>query len=211
MEFLIATKNKGKVQEFRDILCSIGINLLSMDDCIEKAVLPEETGETFEKNAEIKAMYAYKKTGLPTISDDSGLETDALNGAPGIYSARYAGKNASDSDRIEKLLKEMEEVPSEKRSARFVCCICCILPSGEKIFSKGTCEGYIAKKKSGEMGFGYDSIFLTSYGKTFAELTPKEKHKISHRGKALKHLYLKLKNKIGELDNDKQTEIKIKI
>lgn len=203
MKFLIATSNKGKVKEFKDILSKLKIDLISLNEYNKKIKLPNENGSTFEKNAEIKALNAYKITGLPTIADDSGLEVDALNGAPGVYSARYAGENASDRDRINKLLKEMDTVPDVYRTARFVCAICCILPSGEKIFSRGICEGFIARKPVGNSGFGYDPVFLTSSGKSFAELTSDEKHLISHRGNALKNLYLKIKDKMEELNNDK--------
>lgn len=196
MKFLIATCNQGKFQEFKSILLPIGIEVVSFKECGKKFNMPLETGLTFKENAEIKARYAYKLTNIPCIADDSGLEVDALAGEPGIYSARYAGENATDLDRINKLLLNMENIPDDKRSARFVCSICCILSNNEIIFSEETCEGSILRKVSGQGGFGYDPIFMTSDGKAFANFSLEQKNKISHRGKALNKLCLMLKNKI---------------
>lgn len=196
MRFLIATSNKGKLEEFKSILSPIGIEVMSLQECGRKINLPPETGLTFKENAEIKARYAYEITNIPCIADDSGLEVDALGGSPGIYSARYAGENANDLDRINKLLFNMKNVPTEKRSARFVCSICCVLSNDKIIFSEATCEGIILRDVLGEGGFGYDPIFMTSDGKTFATLSLEEKNKVSHRGKALSKLYTMLKDRI---------------
>ena len=198
MEMLIATSNKGKIREFSEIMGKLGINITSIYDRYKDFIMPEETGKTFEENAEIKAYQAYKVTGECSIADDSGLEIDALDGAPGIYSARYAGICADDTDRMNKVLNDMEGITDEKRTAKFVCVICCVLPGGAKIFSRGECQGKITTELRGTGGFGYDPIFLTSNGKTFAELSKNEKNEISHRGVALRNLYFKLKDKIKE-------------
>ena len=196
MDLLIATANEGKAKEFSELLKPLKINVKPIYEFDKNFFMPEETGETFEENAKIKAESVYMATKMATLADDSGLQVDALNGAPGVYSARYAGENASDKEKIEKLLSEMKGVPKEKRTARFVCVICCILPGGEKVFSRGECEGIVSDEIHGKSGFGYDPIFLTSKGKTFAELSFEEKNKISHRGIALRGIYSKLKDKV---------------
>lgn len=192
-EFLIATGNKDKVKEISTILSPLDIKVKPFYEIKKDIFMPDETGMTFKENAEIKADYIYNLTKMATIADDSGLMVDALNGAPGIYSARYAGKDAKNFEKIEKILKEMKGVPKEKRTAKFICTICCILSDGKKIFTTGKCEGIIAEKATGRQGFGYDPIFLTSNGKSFAELSEHEKNEISHRGMALKKLYCILK------------------
>lgn len=180
MEFIIATHNANKIQEFQRILEPLSIQAVSAD-------LPEveETGKTFEENAYLKAVSAFRATGKPAVADDSGLEVDALGGAPGIYSARYAGEGATSEQKIAKLLDALRNVPEEKRTARFVCAICCILPSGNLLTVRGECPGSIAFAPRGTDGFGYDPVFLTGE-KTFAELDAQEKDLISHRGKALR-------------------------
>lgn len=198
MEILVATSNKGKIDEFSEIMDNLGLKVFSVYEKYRDFIMPDETGGTFEENAELKACSAYNFTGVCSIADDSGLEVDALGGAPGIYSARYAGENASDKDKIDKLLSEMDKIPDEQRTARFVCEICCVLPGGERIFSRGECEGRISRNVSGDGGFGYDPIFLIHEGRTFAELSSQEKNRISHRGIALRKLYSKLKDKIKE-------------
>ena len=192
-EFIIATSNKGKVRELDRILNPLGITAVtaasrgvSLDDV-------EETGVTFAENAELKARAAFKKTGMPAIADDSGLSVDALNGAPGVYSARYAGENATDAQRVEKLLANLEGVEYEKRTAHFTCSICCIIDENTIIKAEGTCFGHIADKPEGSGGFGYDPVFLMDDGRTFAQLTGDEKDGVSHRGKALRMLSEKLK------------------
>lgn len=187
MEFIIATHNADKIQEFRRILEPLSIKAVSAD-------LPEveETGATFAENAYLKAISAFHAAGKPAVADDSGLEVDALGGAPGIYSARYAGENATNEQRIAKLLNELGDVPEEKRTARFVCAICCILPNGDLLTARGECPGKIAFAPRGTDGFGYDPVFLTGE-KTFAELSAEEKDDISHRGKALRLFAEKLR------------------
>ena len=179
MKFIIATHNKKKLAEMERILNPIGIE-------VSTAQLQEvdETGTTFAENAYLKANVACKETGLPAIADDSGLAVDALNGAPGIYSARYAGEHATDLQKMEKLLYELKDVPKEKRTARFVCSICCVFPNGDYITAEGTCEGTIAYELTGDGGFGYDPIFLVGE-QSFGQLSDEEKDRISHRGKAL--------------------------
>ena len=179
MKFIIATHNKKKLAEMERILNPIGIE-------VSTAQLQEvdETGTTFAENAYLKANVACKETGLPAIADDSGLAVDALNGAPGIYSARYAGEHETDLQKMEKLLYELKDVPKEKRTARFVCSICCVFPNGDYITAEGTCEGTIAFELTGDGGFGYDPIFLVGE-QSFGQLSDEEKDRISHRGKAL--------------------------
>ncbi|HHV32019.1 XTP/dITP diphosphatase [Caproiciproducens sp. LBM24188] len=180
--FVIATHNVGKLKELERILAPLHIRAVTAD--LEEV---EETGTTFEENAFLKADAACRQTGMPAVADDSGLMVDVLNGEPGIYSARYAGENATDADRIQKLLDHLKGVPRERRTAKFVCAICCVFPNGEKITVRGECPGIIADAPQGTGGFGYDPIFLVN-GKSFGELDPIEKDKISHRGIALRQL-----------------------
>jgi len=141
----------------------------------------------------IKALAVCRAADMPCFADDSGLEVDALGGAPGIYSARWAGRDATDADRIAKLLDAMKDVPDGRRTARFVCAICCVFPGGRTIYSRGECEGVIARAPRGDGGFGYDPVFIeNSTGKTFALLSSDEKDSISHRGRALRDFVQKL-------------------
>lgn len=186
MKFIIATHNKKKLSELSRILAPLGIEAAT-DSALGIALDEvEETGETFKENAALKARAACAQSGLPAIADDSGLIVDALDGAPGVYSARYAGEGASDGERIAKLLKALENVPAEERTARFVSCICCVLPDGRELYAQASCEGHIADAPHGNGGFGYDPVFLQPDGRTFASLTAEEKDKISHRGNALR-------------------------
>ena len=189
MTFVIATHNPSKLKELQRILEPLQIQAITCD-------LPEveETGTTFRENAFLKAQSACLATGLPAVADDSGIEVDALGGAPGVYSARYAGENATDEDRNNKLLQELRDVPDEKRTARFVSAICCVFPNGEKIEAEGTCEGIIAHSPKGGGGFGYDPIFLVG-NRTYGEYSPEEKDAVSHRGKALRAFAKKLEEK----------------
>ena len=149
----------------------------------------EETGTTFLENAFIKARAIYKITKTPTIADDSGLCVDYLGGAPGVYSARYAGENASDQDNIDKLLAEIQKYPDRERSAKFVCSLCVCRPDGETLYVNGESEGLIIDEMRGDGRFGYDPIFYyPPFDKTFAEMTSEEKNSISHRGRAIKKL-----------------------
>ena len=179
MKFVIATHNQHKLQELQRILAPLGIEAITAD--LSEV---EETGTTFAENAFLKAQSACREMGLPAVADDSGLEVEALDGRPGVYSARYAGENATDAQRMEKLLGELEGVPAEKRGARFVSAVCCVFPDGERIQAEGECPGAIAFAPAGEDGFGYDPVFLCGE-KTFAQMTASEKDAVSHRGKAL--------------------------
>lgn len=191
MKFIIATNNQKKLKELERILNPLGINAVSAKEEGISLDDVEETGTTFAENAYLKAEAAFKKTGLTSVADDSGLCVDVLDGRPGIYSARYAGENATDEDKNNKLLAELNDVPEKDRTAHFTCAICCILPSGEKIEVEGVCEGSIAFEPHGNGGFGYDPIF--KYGdKSYAELSSDEKDAVSHRGKALRKLKAEL-------------------
>ena len=190
-KIIIATKNKGKLSEIKKLLSGLNIEVLSQD---EAGVFDDviEDGTTFCENAYKKAHFIMKKTNLPTFADDSGLEVECLSGAPGIYSARYAGENATDSMKIEKLLNEMDK--EESRAARFVCAICLVLPNENKYFFEGICSGEILKSPRGNGGFGYDPVFFVSeYNKTFSQLDIEIKNKISHRAKAINLLIKKIK------------------
>ena len=187
MTFVIATHNQHKLQELERILKPLGIRAVTAD--LDEV---EETGTTFSQNAFLKAQAACKQTGMPAVADDSGLAVDALDGAPGVYSARYGGEGATDLDKIHKLLRELQEVPKEKRSARFVSAVCCVFPDGRAVAVEGECPGFIGFEPKGQGGFGYDPIFMVK-GKSYAEMTAEEKDGISHRGHALKKLSEELK------------------
>ena len=187
MELVLASRNIKKIHEIETILRPVinDIKILSLDDINYHDDIDED-GETFEENAYIKAAVP-AKLGYIGISDDSGLEVDILNGRPGVYSSRYSGIHASDDDNNDKLLLELLQYPVEKRTARFVCVICCAFPDGNSISVRGTCEGVIIDNPRGENGFGYDPLFYcVERDKTFAELTDDEKNSISHRGKAIR-------------------------
>lgn len=183
MKIIAATKNKNKLREFGEILT--GFEIISQEDAgIDIDV--EETGTTFEENSRLKAEAIFKATGITAIADDSGLCVDALGGAPGVYSARYGGDGLDDEGRVQLLLKNMKDVPDEKRTARFVCVITLVGKDGV-ITARGECEGTISHTPKGENGFGYDPVFyMKEYGKTTAEMSPEEKNAVSHRGKALR-------------------------
>lgn len=191
MKVIAATKNKGKIREMQEILSPLDIEIVSQQELgIEVDV--EETGDTFEKNALIKARAVSMVCDMPVLADDSGICVEALGNAPGVRSARYAGDNASDADRINKLLTELGD--SENRNAKFVTSVAFIMPDGTEITAEGEVKGRITEKPIGKNGFGYDPIFFSDeLGKTFAEGTDEEKNSISHRGRALKKLYEKLK------------------
>ena len=191
--FIIATNNKGKLAEMSRILGPLGISAMSAAQAGITLDDVEETGETFAENAFIKAKAASCKTGLPAVADDSGLCVDALGGRPGVYTARYAGENATDDMRMDKLLFELKGVPEDKRTARFVSAVCCVFPDGRTIEAAGTCEGKIAFEKLGNGGFGYDPVFTVD-GKSFARMCDGEKDALSHRGRALELLAKMLKD-----------------
>ncbi len=184
MEIVFATNNKHKVREISDLLDK-NFTLLSLADLNITEEIPEEA-ETLEENALFKARYVHEKTGLNVFADDTGLEVSALGGAPGVYSARYAGEGRSFDDNIEKLLREMQNATD--RSARFRTVIALILNGTEYLF-EGTVEGEIIRERRGDDGFGYDPVFLAAgYDRTFAEIPLGEKNRISHRAKAVRHL-----------------------
>ncbi len=194
MKFIIATNNKKKLKEMSAILGELGVEAVSLAEAgVESDV--EETGTTFEENSRLKAVAAMEKSGLPAIADDSGLEVDALGGEPGIYSARYGGDLcADDKERYEYLLKNMENVPDGKRSARFVSVITCTFPDGREVVARGEIEGEILRYPVGEGGFGYDPIFFVpSEGMTTAEMSAERKNEISHRAQSLAIMSKKLK------------------
>lgn len=185
---VIATKNNNKIKEIKDILKDIHIDILSLAN-LEINVEVIEDGATFEENAYKKAYEIMKIVNMPTLADDSGLEVDALNGAPGVLSARFAGSHGDDIKNNEKLLKLMENVPKDNRGAKFVCAIAVAYPDGKRIIVRGEIKGYIGYEPSGDNGFGYDPVFVVpEYNKSFAELGSNLKNLISHRGKALEQL-----------------------
>lgn len=202
---LIASSNKGKIREISDILKNFNLEIKTLEDFPEIKP-PEETGKSFFENAFLKAKYYAEKTGLLCLADDSGLEVEALNGAPGIYSSRFAGPSATDEENNKKLLEELKNVPLEKRKARFVCVIIIYHPSGKYIKAEGIWEGKIALEPKGDKGFGYDPLFLVpeyNFKKTVAELSLEEKNKLSHRARALKNLLKILPQFLEDLRNDK--------
>lgn len=186
---VLASGNQGKLKEFSQILAPLDLEIVSQGDLgVEDA---EETGLSFVENAIIKARNACAATGLPSIADDSGLEVDALSGAPGIYSARFAGPGASDKQNIEKLLQELGDLEAEQRSARFRCVLVCMRHQNDPtpLIAVGSWEGKILAAPEGENGFGYDPIFWSpEYDCAAAQLTPEQKKAVSHRGKAVAQL-----------------------
>jgi XTP/dITP diphosphohydrolase len=188
-ELLIATRNTGKVIEINQLLSDLPIATRSLAE-FPWAGEVEETGTSFEENATLKARFFADATGLPTLADDSGLEVEALGGAPGIYSARYAGPDATDADRIELLLRELSKASDVTRRAQFVCALALIHPEGETVrLFRGTCVGRLASEPSGAGGFGYDPIFIPEgYTLTFGELPSDVKNRVSHRARALNSL-----------------------
>ncbi|WP_018124372.1 XTP/dITP diphosphatase [Desulfovibrio oxyclinae] len=185
---VLATRNKGKIREFNILLQLFGLTVRSLDEFPEIGEIPE-TGDTFLENALIKAREVAKATGLVAVADDSGIEVDALNGAPGVYSARFAGPECDDHANNEKLLAELKDVPDEKRTARYRCVMAAVAPNGAETTTDGSYEGHIAHEYKGSGGFGYDVIFIDpESGLHAAELTPEQKHSRSHRGEAITKL-----------------------
>lgn len=194
MKIIAATQNKGKIKEIEDIFSPLGFEVISQKDA-GFDIDVEETGKTFEENAMIKARAIHDASKEAVIADDSGLMVDALNGAPGVYSARYAGENATDKERIEKLLSEMKN--AETRKAKFVSSLVLILKDGRIFTASGEVNGEILEEISGSNGFGYDPVFFSyELEKSFGVATADEKNRISHRGKALRLLYEKVKDEI---------------
>lgn len=188
-KIVIATKNKGKAKEFKTFFRKYNLKALSLLDLPEDIPDVAETGSTFEENAAIKAETISALLQQTVISDDSGLMVDALDGEPGIYSARYAGEDKNDGNNMKKLLKKLDQKTEAPRTARFVCVLAISTPGKPTVFYKGYCEGSIAEKPAGTYGFGYDPIFIPKgYSKTMAELAPDEKNQISHRRHAFDQL-----------------------
>ena len=184
-KLLIATNNPGKLREYAALLAGLPLTLVSLAEAGVSAEV-EENGATFAENAMTKARVYCARSGLPTLADDSGLEVDALGGAPGVRSARYAGPGASDAERYRKLLDALGSRPAAERSARFRCVVALALPGGELITADGVCEGQIGYAPRGEHGFGYDPVFfMPAIGLTMAELAPEVKNRISHRARAV--------------------------
>ena len=197
-KIIFATGNEGKMKEVRMILEDLGLPVLSLKDAGITADV-EENGTTFEENAQIKAKAIMEMTGALVLADDSGLEVDALDKEPGIYSARYMGHDTPYAIKNQKILDKLRDVPEEKRTARFVCAMALALPDGTTRTAQATMEGRIGYEIKGENGFGYDPIFyLPEFGKSSAEISPEQKNRISHRGKALRMM----KDKIKELCKD---------
>ena len=185
MKFFIATKNAKKLEEFSRILEPMGIEVISERDLEKPLEDVEETGTTFEENAILKAKAGLEQTGYISLADDSGLCVDYLDGAPGIYSARYSGGHGNDAENNKKILKELDGVPMEKRTAYYVAAIACVFPDGRSFTVRGECHGHIAFEESGSCGFGYDPLFISEKG-CIGHLSAEEKDSISHRGKALR-------------------------
>ena len=209
MKLVLASDNKNKLREFRTLSENFGVELISKAESGFTEEV-EETGETFAENARIKAEAVMRATGLAAIADDSGLCVDALDGAPGVYSARYAGHHGDDDANNAKLLRELADVPEEQRGAKFVSAVCFMLPDGRALEVEGECPGRIAfTLQNGDYGFGYDPLFIPDeYGapdgkrpnterRSYAQLTPDEKDAISHRGRAMEKLEEKLPEFLG--------------
>lgn len=187
MDFILATNNMKKLAEMQRILSPLGINVVTAKMLGKQLENVEEDGKTFEDNAKLKARAACKEMNMPAIADDSGLCVDYLDGAPGIFSARFAGEHGNDEKNNDLLLEKLDGVPLEKRTAHYVCAICCTFPDGREIVVRGECNGVIGFERDGHEGFGYDPLFLVD-GKAFGRYTAEEKDKISHRGNALRLL-----------------------
>lgn len=197
MDYIIATHNMKKRDELCRILSPLGINIHLAEELGIELTDADETGTTFEENAFIKAESGCKESGYPCIADDSGLAVDYLDGAPGVYSARYSGGHGNDEENNKKVLRELEGVPFEERGAAFVSAVCVVYPDGRSITVRGECRGRIGYEPIGENGFGYDPLFFAEkydYKLTTAQLTAEQKDEISHRGMALRLLA----EKIGE-------------
>ncbi|WP_422123022.1 XTP/dITP diphosphatase [Planococcus sp. X10-3] len=187
-EIIIATKNKGKAKDFEALLEPMGYKVLTLHD-VAPHLDVEETGDTFEANAILKAETIAQELQATVIADDSGLEIDALDGEPGVYSARYSGEEKNDDSNIDKVLQKMVQVPAAEKTARFRCVLALASPGQETIIFEGTCEGLIADERKGDNGFGYDPIFyVPALEKTMAEMEPAEKAAVSHRGNAIREL-----------------------
>lgn len=187
-EIIIATKNKGKAKDFEALLEPMGYKVLTLHD-VAPHMDVEETGDTFEDNAILKAVAIAEELQATVIADDSGLEIDALGGEPGVFSARYSGEEKNDSSNIDKVLQKMVQVREDDRTARFRCVLALAAPGKETQLFEGVCQGLITKERKGDNGFGYDPIFyVPSLDKTMGQMKPEEKAAISHRGNAIREL-----------------------
>jgi XTP/dITP diphosphohydrolase len=194
MKIILATQNQGKIKELQELLMDEDIIVLSLSDIPDWEDV-EENGATFAENAAIKARETVRRTGLVALADDSGLEVDALNGAPGVHSARFAGEPKDDERNNDKLLHLLEKIPQDKRTARFRCALVVATPSGKEYLTEGTVEGQILTERRGTDGFGYDPIFyLPEYARTMAELNLTEKNRLSHRAQAFRKVIPILKS-----------------
>ncbi len=191
MKVIIASNNEGKIREFKAMLSPLGYEAVSMREAGISVDIAED-GETFSENARIKAQAIYEMAKCPVLADDSGLAIEFLNGAPGVYSARYAGENATDADRINKVLEELYGIDKPLRNAKFVCALYLIIDDETEICVEGECHGFIGEEPVGENGFGYDPIFMLGDDTSMACISEEEKNKISHRSKALKALQKEL-------------------
>ncbi|GMT46777.1 MAG: non-canonical purine NTP pyrophosphatase [bacterium] len=197
MKILLATKNPGKIREMNRIFSNIGVEFIGLDT-LEDVPEVMEDGRTYHENAMKKAMTFYNLASMPTLAEDSGLEVDALNSAPGIFSARFAGENATDKENYEKLLSLLKGIPGDKRTARFVSVLCLVVDA-TPCFFEGEVRGRILEHPEGESGFGYDPIFVPKdYDKSFAELGDATKNQISHRARAMNKLKDFLKEQFGK-------------
>lgn len=195
MKVFIATKNHHKLTELERILVPMGFEVLCENDLDKPLPEVDETGTSYEENALLKAHSGLRVTGLITVADDSGLSVDFLDGAPGLYSARYSGMGASYASNNEKLLAALDGVPYEKRTATFVSAIACVFPDGREFTVRGECKGFVAEECHGDGGFGYDPLFICDAG-CYAEMMPEEKDRVSHRGNALRAFKEELKKYI---------------
>ncbi len=187
MDFLIATHNLKKRNELQRILSPLGVRVLTADEAGMDLTDVEETGTTFRENALLKARSGCQESGMPCIADDSGLCVDALDGAPGVYSARFAGEHGNDAKNNAKLLELLKDTPKEQRTAQFVSCVACVFPDGRELTVQGACQGVIGYAPKGAGGFGYDPLFYVG-DRSFAEFSAEEKDAVSHRGNALRAL-----------------------
>ena len=193
MDYIIATHNMKKRDELQRILAPLGIRVLLAEEAGVELTDVEETGTTFEENALLKAESGCKESGMPCIADDSGLAVDYLDGAPGVYSARYAGEHGNDAANNEKLMRDMQAVPDEQRTAAFVCTIACVFPDGRQFTVRGECRGRMLRTPLGEGGFGYDPYFLSDdLGCTLAQASEEQKNAVSHRGRAMRQFCRKI-------------------
>lgn len=194
-KIVLATHNAGKIREFKSVLTPLGYEAVPVHELLPDIPEPEETGTTFAENAKLKASYYMQATQLPCLADDSGIAADALNGRPGVYSARYAGPACDDEANNQKLIRELSVFPPEQRTVHYVCCLVLCWPDGRTLTTEGRCSGVLRDFYAGDNGFGYDPLFyVPEKGKTMAEMSMEEKNALSHRGKALEKLVEALKN-----------------